>query len=143
MTVRVVFTRKHALGSILLRAALWSPWSHCAIIDGDEVIEAAAFHGVRARPLEDMLNEASKFAILTLPGDEAAVVAAARSQIGKPYDWPGVLGIGFRRNWQESDAWFCSELVAWAFEVSGTPLFRTEHWRITPQTIFVPMWPSS
>lgn len=71
---------------------------------------------------------------------DVADVAAARSQIGKPYDWPGVLGIGFRRNWQESDAWFCSELVAWAFGVSGSPLFRTEHWRITPQTIYAPVW---
>ena len=111
----------------------------CAIIDGDEVIEAAAFHGVRARPLEDMLNKASKFAILTLPGDEAAVVAAARSQIGKPYDWQGVAGIGFRRRWQDEDAWFCSELVAWAFAEAGTPMFREHAWRITPRDIYIPL----
>lgn len=50
MTVRVVFCRKHHVGSLLLRAFLWSGWSHCAIIDGDEVIEAVAPDGVRARP---------------------------------------------------------------------------------------------
>ena len=51
MSVQVIFTRSHAIGSLLLRTALWSPWSHCAIVDGEEVIEAAAFGGVRARPL--------------------------------------------------------------------------------------------
>lgn len=142
MTVQVVFTRSHAIGSLLLRTALWSPWSHCAIVDGEEVIEAAAFGGVRVRPLADMLAHATKTAILTLPGDPQAVIAAARSQIGKPYDWSGVLGFGFRRRWQDDDAWFCSELVAWAFEVAGAPLFRTGYWRVTPQTIYAPIWPA-
>ena len=140
MTVQVIFTRSHAVGSILLRAALWSPWSHCAIIDGDEVIEAAAFGGVRVRPLADMLADATKHAIIELPGNAEAVIAAARSQIGKPYDWAGVLGFGFRRRWQDDDAWFCSELVAWAFAEAGTPLFRVEAHRITPQDLFKPIW---
>lgn len=140
MTVQVAFTRSHAIGSLLLRTALWSPWSHCAIIDGDEAIEAAAFGGVRVRPLADMLADATKMAFVTLPGDTQAVIAAARSQIGKPYDWAGVLGFGFRRRWQDDDAWFCSELVAWAFAEAGTPLFRTEHWRITPQDVYKPIW---
>lgn len=135
---RVIFTRNHTPGSILLRTFLWSPWSHCAIVDGEEVIEAAAFGGVRARPLADMLADATKMAILTLPGDPQAVIAAARSQIGKPYDWQGVAGIGFRRRWQDDDAWFCSELVAWAFEAGGHPLFRTQPWRITPRDLYLP-----
>lgn len=139
MSVQVLFTRSHALGSVLLRTALWSPWSHCAIVDGEEVIEAAAFGGVRVRPLADMLADATKMAILTLPGDPQAVIAAARSQIGKPYDWAGVLGFGFRRRWQDDDAWFCSELVAWAFAEAGAPLFREHAWRITPRDIYIPL----
>ena len=139
MSVQIIFTRSHAIGSLLLRTALWSPWSHCAIVDGEEVIEAAAFGGVRARPLADMLADATKMAFVTLPGDEHAVIAAARSQIGKPYDWAGVLGFGFRRRWQDDDAWFCSELVAWAFAEAGTPLFREHAWRITPRDIYIPL----
>lgn len=50
MTVQVVFSRNHTPGSILLRGFLWSPWSHCALVDGGTAIEAAAFHGVRERP---------------------------------------------------------------------------------------------
>lgn len=139
MSVQVLFTRSHAPGSVLLRTALWSPWSHCAIVDGDEAIEAAAFGGVRARPLSDMLAHATKAAMIVLPGEPEKVIAAARSQIGKPYDWAGVLGFGFRRRWQDDDAWFCSELVAWAFAEAGTPLFREHAWRITPRDLYIPL----
>lgn len=138
--VRVVFTRRRSLGSLLLRTFLWSAWSHCAIIDGDKVIEAAAFGGVRVRPLGELLGEASGFAILSVPAaNPATVIAAARSQVGKPYDLAGVLGIGLRRRWQDADSWFCSELVAWAFAAGGTPLFRVEAWRITPRDLFIPI----
>ena len=139
MTVQVVFSRNHAPGSILLRGLLWSPWSHCALVDGDMVIEAAAFHGVRERPLQEFMADATKAAMLELPGDQNAIIVAARTQLGKPYDWQGVAGIGFRRRWQDKDAWFCSELVAWAFEAGGQPLFRSQPWRITPRDIYIPM----
>lgn len=138
MSVQVVFSRNHSPGSLLLRTFLWSPWSHCALVDEDAVIEAAAFHGVRERPLRDFMADATKAAMLELPGDAGAVIAAARSQIGKPYDWQGVAGIGFRRRWQDDDAWFCSELVAWAFEAGGHPLFRSQPWRITPRDLYLP-----
>ena len=138
MTVQVVFSRNHTPGSVLLRGFLWSPWSHCAVVDGGMVIEAAAFHGVRERPLRDFMGDATKAAMLELPGDQEAVIAAARSQIGKPYDWQGVAGIGFRRRWQDDDAWFCSELVAWAFEAGGRPLFRSQPWRVTPRDLYLP-----
>jgi cell wall-associated NlpC family hydrolase len=144
-TVRVVFARRRALGSLLLRTFLWSAWSHVAIIDGDGddalVIEAAAGGGVRSRPLAELLEESSEFEIVPLPARSAiAVIAAARSQIGKPYDWLGAAGIAARRRWQDGDRWFCSELVAWAFARGGSPLVRVEEWRITPRDLYQPIF---
>lgn len=137
-TVRVIFSRRHNVGSLALRFCMWSAWSHVAIIDGDEVIEAAAFHGVRARSLAEFKAEASHWEIIEVPVvDAAAVIAAARSQIGRRYDWLGVAGLGLHRRWQDAVAWFCSELVAWAFHAGGTPLFRTDAWRITPRDLFI------
>ncbi len=49
----------------------------------------------------------------------AAIYAAARSQIGKPYDRRGIIGFVCGRNWRDTDSWFCSELAAWAFEQGG------------------------
>lgn len=141
MTLRVVFSRRHHIGTIILRGFLWSKWSHCAIIDGAEVIEAAAPDGVRARPLSALVNESSKFEIIDFPArDPQAIIDFARAQIGTPYDWSGVFGIGFRRRWQTDDAWFCSELIAAAFDQAGERLFRTDAWRITPRDLYLPMW---
>lgn len=137
--VRLIFTRRRHPGSLLLRAFLWSAWSHCAIVDGDYVLEAAATGGVRVRELDDLIGEASRYAFVDIPArNPAAVHAAARAELGRPYDWLGVLGIGVRRRWQSPDSWFCSELIAYAFEAAGEPLFRGQPWRITPRDLFLP-----
>lgn len=138
--IGVVFSRRHHIGTIVLRAFLWSKWSHCAIIDGDEVIEAAAPDGVRTRPLAELIAESSLYEIVYFPArDPAAVIAAARAQIGAPYDWGGVVGIGFRRRWQADDSWFCSELIAAAFEHAGEPIVRGAASRITPRDLYLPV----
>lgn len=141
MTVRVVFTRRRTLGSLILRTFLWSAWSHCALISewGDWIIEASP-RGVRVRPLGAMQAEASKWEIIELPGDAAAAWAAADTQRGKPYDWGGVLGIAFRRRWHHRKRWFCSELIAWACAQAGRPLMRGETYRITPRDLYLPRW---
>lgn len=138
-TITVVFSRRHHVGSVLLRAALWSPWSHCALVDGDRVLEAAAPHGVRARTLAELCAEASRFEVRELPcPDPAAAIAWAESQLGKPYDYRGVVGIGFRRRWQDADAWFCSEFVSEAIRQGGRALFRADAYRITPLHLHIP-----
>lgn len=140
MTVKVIFTRRHHIGTILLRTFLWSAWSHCAIIDGDEVVEAVAGVGVRTRPLQELIEESSKYHILDFPAENPqAVIAQARAEVGTKYDWWGVLGIGFRRRWSQDDAWFCSELIAAAFARAGEPLVRVDAWRITPRDLYLPI----
>ncbi|MEW6612718.1 MAG: YiiX/YebB-like N1pC/P60 family cysteine hydrolase [Pseudomonadota bacterium] len=137
--VQLLFTRRRHPGSALIRVATWSRWSHVALVDGDEVIEAAAPHGVRRASVGAAIDRAARCALVELPArDPAAVLAAAASQLGKPYDWTAVLGLGLRRDWQEEDAWFCSELVAWAFQHAGEPLFRAEVLRrVTPQHLWM------
>jgi hypothetical protein len=58
--------------------------------------------------------------------------------VGKPYDLTALFGLLMRRDWQEEDRWFCSELVGWAFAQGGSPLFRADalH-RITPQNLWM------
>ena len=134
----VIFCRNHSLGSILLRGFLWSPWSHCAIIDGDWVIEASAFHGVRERPLADLLANSTKWELRNFPcANPQAVLTQARSQMGKPYDWAGIFGILTRQRFERVDRWFCSELIAWAFAQAGSPLVRGHLYRITPRDLSI------
>jgi len=125
--------------SWIIRAGSWSQWSHVAIIDGENVIEAIALHGVVRTPLATRKAQDTSWEVATLPcRDPAAVIAAAATQIGKPYDYTGVLGLGLHRDWQQTDRWFCSELVAWSFEQGGSPLFRPAACRrVTPQDLWM------
>lgn len=132
--IKIILSRHHTVGSLILRGFLWSRWSHVGIIDGDEVIEAIAWKGVVCRSLKEMIEESSNYEIREFNGDEK-VIQAARTQLGKKYDWAGVFGIAGRRKWQNAEAWFCSELAAWAFTASGFPLFRRDAFRITPRDI--------
>lgn len=138
--VRVLFSRRALPGSVGIRVVTWSQWSHVEILDGDELIGANMFRGVSITPLRERLEVSSLVAVVDFPcADPAAVIAAARSQLGKGYDFLGLLGILTRqRNWQNTEDWFCSELVAWAFAEAGCPLFRVELGsRIVPQHLWM------
>jgi len=143
-TVSVIFRRNHTLGSILLRVAMWSKWAHCGVIHGNEVIEASAVGGVVRTPYDAFIKNSSCHEIVGFYLQDAvadAVVQNMLSQLGKPYDWTGILGIAFRqRNWHDKDKWSCAELVAWAFEKAGRPLVRAGSWRVNPQQIYLPIF---
>lgn len=137
--VTVVFTRKHSLGSTVLRAFQWSHWSHVALVSGLDVIEATATHGVRKVHLAEALVGVSKWEVAQLPcRDPELAFAAAESQVGKGYDWGMILGHPLRQDWDCRDRWVCSELVTWAIREGGTRLFRVEPHRITPQHLYLP-----
>lgn len=139
MSIQILYTRNHSISSAAIRLATWGEFSHVAQIDGQRIIEAVAKHGVREASRDAAIAHASHWAIVEYPhANPSAMVAAARSQIGKPYDMTGALGIGLHRDWQEDDAWWCSELIPWAAQVAGEPWFMPQalH-RITPQHLWM------
>lgn len=136
--MRVLFCTSKLPGAVLIRAVTWSQWSHVALVDGDEVIEAI-WPAVRVAPLAEVIAKHSAHVIIDLPCHAPAdVINAARSQVGKPYDLTALFGLLMHRDWQENDSWFCSELVAWAFAAAGQPIFRQDaSSRITPQHLWM------
>lgn len=139
--VQVLFTRRHHLGSVAIRAATWSPWSHVdVILPGGRIIGATLESGVAVHSLESRILKASRAAVTDFPSrNPDAIYSALYSQISKKYDWTAILGMVLRnRNWQEDDSWFCSELIAWAFQEAGEPLFRENMVdRITPHHLWM------
>jgi hypothetical protein len=138
-TISLLFTNSRDALSLAIRAFTWSRWSHVALVDGDRVIEALAPRGVQVNDTDRVMMRSSAFELVDLPcRDPEAVLTAAASQAGKPYDYTALLAMALRRNWQEEDAWFCSELIAWAFAQAGEPLFRPEVMRrVTPQHLWM------
>jgi hypothetical protein len=140
MKIRVLFSRRALPVSLLIRTVTWSAWSHVEILDGDDLIGADMMNGVTVTKLAHRLDISSRAAIVEFPcADPAAVIAAARGELGRGYDYLGLLGIlGHQRDWQARESWFCSELVAWAFSAGGSPLFRGELVsRVTPQHLWM------
>jgi len=136
--MHVLFCTSKLPLAALIRTVTWSKWSHVALVDGDEAIEAT-WPAVRVAPLAEVIAKHSDHVIVDLPcpvPDE--VIKAARSQVGKPYDLTALFGLLMHRDWQEQDSWFCSELVAWAFAAAGQPIFRQDaSSRITPQHLWM------
>lgn len=124
--------------SWIIKFFSWSKWSHVALVDGDYVIEATAMHGVRRVKIEEALH-GTKHEFATLPcKDPQAIIDAAMTQLGKPYDFLAILGIGLKRDWQEDDKWVCSELIGWAADKGGNPLFRKDRVnRITQEHLWM------
>jgi hypothetical protein len=84
------------------------PFSHASVYDmeNDEVIEADS-HGVHRTPLADYLASASRVWIVkpVWATEETRPLAArlARSLVGRPYDYTGLIGLGL------SDSYYCSD----------------------------------
>jgi hypothetical protein len=134
--MRVAFSSSNQLGSWLLRTVLFSEWSHCGVVVGDYVIEATMFRGVVATPLEEFKRD-RKWAIVEFPvEDEEAAIKALYKEIGKKYDWLGLLGMPFIRRWHSTDNWFCSELTAYVLKEGGLSCFRYPQYRITPRDLW-------
>lgn len=57
------------------------------------------------------------------------------TQLGKKYDIRGLLSFVSRREKQNQDRWFCSELVFWALEQAGALLLRAPAYKVAPGTL--------
>lgn len=140
MIIKVIFGRSKLPGSAIIRAFTWSDWSHVGLIDEstNEVIEAK-FGGVQTTKIKDFVKSYPDHVICNfwiVYRDLA--IEAAREQIGKPFDYAGLIGVGLHRDWQEDDSWFCSELVAYALFRGGRLLYRNDVMkRITPQHLWM------
>lgn len=123
----------------MIRLATWSWCSHVDVEAPDGgLVGAMPGQGVVRRPAPFDVGRVERYALDLEPETERQVRAALAGQIGKPYDWPGILGWALRRDWQDTDRWFCSELIAWAFAQAGHPLLRAaDVWRITPRDLLL------
>lgn len=118
--------RGYHTGDDVVAVATNAPLSHAAIFDHDagEVIEAVG-DGVRVVPLAKLLRESHRLQIVR-PANwteelGAEAVKRARSQVGRGYDFLGVVGAPDRTRW------YCSELAAWSM---GVPVDKLGAWHV-------------
>lgn len=118
----------------LIRLAGRSPWSHVDIVlPSGQLLGARLFgpggRGVRIRE-PDYANFAHAMRVSIHSKNAAKFYALAEKQVGKPYDWIGILGFMFPllvprltpADWQNPEAWprfFCDHMVLVLLEAIG------------------------
>lgn len=137
MPVTLLFSSSRKIGGRLIEWTTWSEWSHVEIVCGASSLIGANYpDGVAYTTIERRQRTSRRWAFVEVWANREDVMSFARRQLLKPYDARGALGIAFRRDWQEPDAWFCSELVAAALAHAGVHIARVDQWRVTPQDLW-------
>ncbi len=137
--MRILLYQGRSLLSRSIKFRTWRDYSHAALeIHADEIIDAwkrgvrvietpheghdpeTIIHAFRVPPLTDEQRMAIKY--------------FAREQVGRPYDYRGVLRFISRRDpRRQNKKWFCSELVFEAFLRAGIELLaRVPSHRVSP-----------
>lgn len=126
-----------------IRAAEYGFWaSHTeALMPDGTLLGAHADGGVQARPVGYDKGYRQEL-IVQIPATPAMTDkfhAFLRDQIGKPYDFKAIAAFITERDWQEPNAWFCSELQAAALVDCGWFAYRlaTEFNHITPRDLLL------
>lgn len=131
-SIKLQFSAQNKIGSMLIRWRDWSDYSHVDTILPNGQLLGARGDGVKIRDS----YEVSKKLILCIEAteeQEKIYYDTLYKQLGKPYDYLGVIGFISNRDWQEDDKWFCSELKMYCLNKAGIKILNFEYLnRITP-----------
>ena len=127
MPLVVQFSSSTAITSKIIRTICHSRFSHVDIVLPEGLLGASGPDpsindpgGVRIRSFTPWPYAVKRQARLQISDAIAdAVIAAAKSQIGKPFDNEALHAFlspnpSLTRQWDALDKWFCSELFMWA-----------------------------
>ena len=133
----------HSSGIVgsLIRWQTRGYYSHASIVlDSGAVIESREFIGVRQLPrLEPKKGEVIDLYAFDHTAEQAAAIEEfLKKQIGKPYDYPMVVGFVSRaraEGHESAGKYFCSELAfAGPQKAAGIAfLNRREAWEVAPE----------
>ncbi|MDD2716867.1 MAG: hypothetical protein PHW04_13320 [Candidatus Wallbacteria bacterium] len=129
--IRVVYYQGNGLPDLVVR--YWPKlrqkpedrYSHVAVIRNAEKIESEPGKGVQLINWNEMtcICTADVYEIRDLTaGESEAGWAWLNTQVGRKYDWQGIIGYASQTFGQDPDRWFCSELVEQMSENIGRKL---------------------
>lgn len=152
--IKLIFSTSRSSVSRLIRFATWGTFSHVDFIIPEDrfesldisglndfsrskglVVGATIRKGVVLRTMVDVIKNSNKFALVEVDATDASLDFAL-SQLGKKYDYKALLGFPFRKNLEEDDRWYCSELVYRALLVGGVRLYKESIDFVSPRDIY-------
>lgn len=138
-TFGVIYGRSNRLGSAFIRFfTSFGPWSHGAIHDGNEVIEALIGKGVVRTPIHEFRQRYSRTELVHYDcPDPDKALQFAREQLGKGYDLKRAFCVPWRGRWDEPGAWNCNELIEAALVAGGRSRWRKEKKSVSPTETYL------
>jgi uncharacterized protein YycO len=133
----VYFCRGKNLAAEAIKFATFSQFSHVAIMVNHHVYEATFEHGV-TRSTFAQFDKRYPDHESVIVDDQNKDIAETwlNRQVGKPYDFSALAALPFRKNWQNDEKWFCSELVACALMKAGVLKTTIKTSRITQRDLW-------
>ena len=92
------------------------------------ILEAMSGYGVHKDKLSLSHTKGTPYQIYSLEvttEQKAIIEEYLEQQLGKKYDYRGILGFASRKDTDDSNKLFCSELIYQAFNKAAVKLFRT------------------
>jgi len=135
-----IYLRFSSSQTFTSKAVCFGTRSWCSHVDlelsNGKLIGAVPSKGVIER---DIPRGEDRVEVYRVSGANEGVYNIMYSQLGKKYDWFGVLGLAINRKWEDDNHWFCSELIAYSFLHSNIPLLNTsfDTWRVTPRDLLL------
>lgn len=135
----IALYRGKSLISRIIQVINWSPYSHAAWIDplDGTVIEAWHRGGVtHVKDISTNHTKGTEVEIYSVEGETEEYRQIIRhflkNQIGAKYDFAGIIGFIIRKNIQRKNKWFCSELIAQAYQNANLPILNLPSNKIYP-----------
>ena len=148
--VTIRFTSRWPYNPMSLAIATLSQsrfFSHTVALIGDRAYESSMMHGCRAVDVPAVMIGIVRYQDMqiSVPDIEAAQ-DFGEAQDGKPYDFPGALGIPFLRSdeWSDDEKWWCSEHNFALVMAGGVMMLDPdEKSRVTPNDLHQCYYPKS
>lgn len=112
-------------------------WSnHVDLLTDDGEMISALPGGVRKLSVAGIIRVRDEVVSVPCTDEQrATALAFAAGQIGKPYDYLGVLRFPLRPRWNDPRRWFCSELTTAALVHAGI-IAAPKAWRVSPGDLY-------
>ena len=148
--VTIRFTSRWPYNPVSLAIAVMAQsrfFSHTVAVIGDRAYEASMTHGCRAVPLASAMAGIVRYQDMQiLVPDIEAAKSFGEAQDGKPYDFPGALGLPFLQSdeWHDDAKWWCSEHNFALVMAGGVMMLDPdEKSRVTPNDLHQCYFPKS
>jgi uncharacterized protein YycO len=139
MIGNAIVTSGKSIISKIIKKWTHSYWSHCMVMIGEDTFVEATWPRVRIGRISELKDTEYRIMVHVVPLSKIEatnLTAFLLDQVGKKYDWRGLISFIIGSNVQNKSWFFCSELVKEACEKANRPLLRRKSSWTTPDDVW-------